>query len=370
MDGRTDLEVSRNGADAPLVSRRGGSAFTLPPETGQSTEDRLASILEMIRTWDWRSSGPDDSQSGGLSRPSVFNPAQVAATAPELLADPPRLQERQAPQPQIHSSDLAGAVAATAATAGLQDISRDEMSSRPIQSDTGQVAIDQVPAVATAVQPETTQRQDSASPVAMIDPIDDRELSESDESDQGPQASPRRFGRLIIAVIAIAIVIVIIVVIRLTVANPSSGSLTPTTVHSGATTGSSALIPVSSAVKADFVAASNPLDAANVTVTKALSGSGQSVAQVALEITPYVTALNNFDAAIHTVPWPSAMQLQSEALIQKTQALLTFTTSISSVNAATLNSWVAQFRVLAADAQNSDNLVRKDIGLAATTNYP
>jgi hypothetical protein len=141
-------------------------------------------------------------------------------------------------------------------------------------------------------------------------------------------------------------------------------------VHSSVATGGAALIPVSSVVKADFVTASTPLDAANVTVTKALSANSQSVAQVALAITPYVTALNNFDAKIHTVPWPAAMALPSEALIQKTQALMTFTTSISSVNAATLNSWVTQLRTLATEAQTSDNVVRKDIGLAATSSYP
>jgi hypothetical protein len=372
MDSRTDVEVSPNRADAPLVGDRGERPITFSPESGPSTEDRLAAMVEMIRNWDWRSSRLGKNQSRAISQPPLSKDARVPTTPWELQADPQALHELWKPEPQLHlHPPVVAATGTTATVAGSpRALPPHEFSRLPIENGSGSVAIDNGPLTNGAIQPELAQRREYMSPAATVDPLAGQESPVSVESDQAPQASPHRFGRLIIGAISIAIVIVILIVIRLTAPSPTSGSLTPSTVTSSQTTGRTTPILVSNTVKTDFVTASTPLDAANITVTKALSGSNQTVAQVAQAITPYVTALNNFDAAIHTVPWPASMQPPSEALLQKTQALITFMTSINSVNAATLSSWVTQLRTLATDTQVSDNALRKDVGVATTTNYP
>jgi hypothetical protein len=153
---------------------------------------------------------------------------------------------------------------------------------------------------------------------------------------------------------------------------PSSpGTLTPTTVKSGGSAPPAATIPVSSSLKASFLSISNVLDAANVTVTQKLASSNnQPVAQVAQEITPYVTALDTFNFKTHFIAWPQSLQVPSEDLTLRTKSLISFLDSVSSASPATLNSWFTQLHALASMTQTADNLIRKDIGLTATTSYP
>jgi hypothetical protein len=207
---------------------------------------------------------------------------------------------------------------------------------------TSMVPVDQAPGLDESVPPE----QDSPSP-----------------------SSRRRYGKLLLWVIAVVVVIIIVEIIRVSAPSPNSDTLTPTTVTS--TTAPVASIAVSRAVKTQFESASTTLDAANVTLTQALaSSSGQSVAQVAQEVAPYVTALNTFQYELHFIAWPEAMQVPSEDLTLRTQTLVTFLASVSSANSSTLTSWTAQLHALAAKTQTADNLVRKDIGMSATTSYP
>jgi hypothetical protein len=227
---------------------------------------------------------------------------------------------------------------------------------------TPHVRYDMRPAVApplteAARAPVTTQEQRRPEEPSAAD-------AEGDEPD-----APRRWGKYILWLVAAIIVIVIVAIIRMSAPGSTSGSLTPTTVtHS---TSPVAKIPVSSNVKGAFVSASAKMSAANVTVTQALaSSSGQSVAQITQEVTPYATALNTFNYTLHFVTWPAAMQVPSTDLTLRTGALATFIASISSVNTTTLGAWISQFHALAAQTETAANLVRGDIGLSNTTSYP
>jgi hypothetical protein len=224
------------------------------------------------------------------------------------------------------------------------------------------------PHVTADARPAATQFAEAPAPVARQDARDPEEPPVVDEEGDDPDA-PRRWGKYILWLVAAIIVVVIVAIIRMSAPGSTSGNLTPTTVtHS---TSPVAKIPVSSNVKSAFVSASAKMTAANVTVTQALaSSSGQTVAQITQEVTPYATALNTFNYTLHFVTWPEAMQVPSTDLTLRTGALATFIASISTVNTTTLGAWISQFHALAAQAETAANLVRSDIGLRNTTSYP
>lgn len=183
-----------------------------------------------------------------------------------------------------------------------------------------------------------------------------------------PERFLRRWGGAIPWVMAVVVVVVVVAIIRSNSPGSTPGSLTPETVKSGT---HAALIPVSNTVLNQFTVASTRLDAANVTVTHALANSsGQSVAQVTQELSPYVTSLSEFAYTVHFVAWPQALGVPAQDLTLRTQDFISFLQSISSENTATLNSWFAQLHTQANETETADNLVRKDVGLASTGSYP
>jgi hypothetical protein len=167
---------------------------------------------------------------------------------------------------------------------------------------------------------------------------------------------------------AIVVVVVVVAIIRSNSPGSTPGSLTPETVKSGT---HAPLIPVSTTVLTQFTVASTRLNAANVTVTHALAdSSGQSVAQITQELSPYVTSLTDYAYTVHFIAWPLAMQVPAEDLTLRTQDLISFLQSISSETTGTLKSWFAQLHTLANETETADNLVRKDVGLDSNSSYP
>ena len=132
-----------------------------------------------------------------------------------------------------------------------------------------------------------------------------------------------------------------------------------------------ATVPVGSVTRVKFVAASNQMDMANAAATPSFSGaSGDSVTQVDQALGPYVRALQTFVYTVHGLSWPGVTEVSSEQLTQRIQALVTYSSTASSVDSATLHTWLATFRSLAKDVQSADNLVRSEIGIATTASYP
>ena len=180
----------------------------------------------------------------------------------------------------------------------------------------------------------------------------------------GEPAPPRWWVKYVLWLGTAVVVVIIVAIIR----SNSPGS-TPNPF--GSSISGSSSVHVSNAVLQQFTAISKTLDTANIEATKALSdGNTQSVAQVATEVAPYLTALDTFNFDLHLMTWPTAMQAPSHDLRVRTQSLASFLGSVLSANAASLDSWFTQFHALAQETQVSDNVVRRDIGLPQTTNYP
>jgi hypothetical protein len=99
-------------------------------------------------------------------------------------------------------------------------------------------------------------------------------------------------------------------------------------------------------------------------------GSSQTVTQVNEAVSPYIGALQRFDFTLHLMVWPQSMQVPSENLMLRNQALVSFLQSISSESQSELPSWFSQLHSLASRAETADNQIRKDIGLATTTSFP
>ena len=181
---------------------------------------------------------------------------------------------------------------------------------------------------------------------------------------------PRWWAKYVLWVGAAVIVVLIVAIIR----SNSPGSTSGPTLPSSPITGSSSAktpVQVSKAKLIQFTTISQTLDTANVATTKALAGGdSQSVAQVATEVAPYLTALDTFNFDLHLMTWPAALQAPSRNLVLRTQALASFVVTELSANATNLGTWFAQFHALAQETQAADNVLRHDLGLPVTSTYP
>jgi Domain of unknown function (DUF4190) len=152
--------------------------------------------------------------------------------------------------------------------------------------------------------------------------------------------------------------------------SPSAAAAPPRTATSTASSPAAAVF-VRSPEKAAFSAASTSLDAANDTFTRSLaSNTGNSVPGIAQAVTPYVTALTTFDYKLRHISWSPNVQIQIETLGLRTQDLIKFLATISSVTAATSGAWTTQLRSLATASQSADNAVRTIIGIPKTSDFP
>jgi hypothetical protein len=154
--------------------------------------------------------------------------------------------------------------------------------------------------------------------------------------------------------------------------NPTPGAAAATAKTATAKVSSpAAAVFVRSPEKAAFSSASKSLDAANDTFTRSLASSaGNSVSGIAQAVTPYVTALTTFDYELRHISWSSNVQIQVETLGLKTQDLVKFLATISSVTPATSSAWTTHLRSLATASQSADNAVESIIGVAKTGDFP
>jgi hypothetical protein len=146
--------------------------------------------------------------------------------------------------------------------------------------------------------------------------------------------------------------------------SPNAGAEVTTTTAAGSSF-------VRSPEKTAFSSASTSLAAANNTLARALaSNTGNSVSGIAQAVTPYTTALTTFNYQLRQVSWSPNVQIQIEALEHKTQALITYLSTISSVTSATSNAWLTHVRTLGTAGQSADNAVGVIVGVAKTNQFP
>jgi hypothetical protein len=128
---------------------------------------------------------------------------------------------------------------------------------------------------------------------------------------------------------------------------------------------------VRSPEKAAFSSASAPLGTANNTFAQALAhGTGNSVSGLAQAVTPYATALTTFNYELRQVSWSPNVQIQIETLELKTQTLIKFLSTISSVTPATSNAWLTHLRTLGTASQSADNAAGAIVGVEETNQFP
>jgi len=170
-------------------------------------------------------------------------------------------------------------------------------------------------------------------------------------------------GKYVPWIVAAVVVIIVVSVIRLT-SSKSPDSLTPTTVT---TTTASA---TDSATKAAYLTAANQIDVANVTATHGLSDGSASVPQVTAVLTQYQKGLQTFVFTVHNIHWTGSTLASSEQLTVEIETMVTYLSTVSSVDAATLHPWLARFDSLAVSIESADNTVREQLGIATTKSYP
>jgi hypothetical protein len=355
--------------------------FSLWDDSGaDAIEERLASLLQLIRSWDWRAA--TFAEDGTLRQPPT-RPTKRPTSRTSAPSGPPA-----APRPWTEPPNGPARRRATALAPPFQAPQREVLREPgPDEPRVTPVPVEHptwhstpktrtfVPAPAPPRAPSrVAQPATSIGPPPAVEwtgPVTGPPVPASDEA--APEPSPRRWGKVLLWLVAAVVVIIIVLVIRHSAPGETSGDLTPQTVKSGpsTTTPSAATVQVGSSVLSGFTAASQSLDAANSTVSHLLaSGSGQTVATVTQDVAPYIAALEKFDFTMHFVVWPQALQIPTQNLNLRNQALVSFLQSISSETQASLPSWFTQLHAVGAQAETADNLVRKDLGLSTTSSYP
>jgi hypothetical protein len=348
-------------------------------------EERLASLLEIIRSWDWRAS--TFRQDGTLKRPATshtrpLTPRIATPRAATTLVATPQIPTPRVPTPSDSPPHVrrlgtepafAGAGTRThngttrpAPARHFESPSR-EAPWRPLPVDPRVVAASFGPP--TSVVPRVLAP--APPPAVMAEPVESPPVPPpTGENETALEPSTRRWVKIVLWLVAALVVVIIVTIIRHSSPGQTPGSLTPETVKSGSSA-QTPVVSVSATVLTQFTNATRGLDAANTTASQALaSGSSMTVAQVTQAVSPYITALENFDFTVHFVVWPQSMQVPGQDLILRNQALVSFLQSITSENQATMSSWFSQLHALGNRAETADNLVRKDLGLAATSSYP
>lgn len=189
-----------------------------------------------------------------------------------------------------------------------------------------------------------------------------------------PPRPSRPWGRYLPWIVAGIVVIVVVGVIRLT-SSKTPDSLTPTTVTTttAGANGSTTTAPgAEGSTKTAYLTASTQMDTANAAATQGLSTATNngSVPAVTTVMTQYQKGLQTFVFSVHGLHWTGATQASSEQLTLEIQTMVTYLSTVSSLEASTLHAWLTRFHSLAANIQTADNTVRGQLGIATTKSYP
>jgi hypothetical protein len=423
--------VTTNGthkvADAESPTR---AAQEPPPLDDQSIDERLEALQQVIRTWDWRaptvevgpapaemvataattSTAPHQESDSPVRDPSPF---EAAANTPPVFVKPttrsfPVVPPTEADVPPTDS--VAPPIAATApateentspidTTVGLP-IEADGPSSEAVSPPIGQT----VPPIA-ATDPVTETLDPGTEELALpVLPVESAAPPlEVDQSVQGttgearvdgttwfgqePEAEPEPDGTMrrlwshpwtkfaLLAVAAAVVVVLIIAGIRIFAKNPSSAGTTASSVTQPASRPvhrSHFVAPISAAQLAQYRGYATPFQNANVVATRDFvkAGSTPTASQVVLVVVGYRDAVNIYNFQLHFVHWPQSMQSAIETDHAQLQALLSFLQAFSSVAQNGVPAWLSQLHDRSSSTQVADNVVRKDLGLPASSSFP
>jgi hypothetical protein len=308
-----------------------------------SMDERLDALLQMIRTWDWRTApaatGPP---------PAEVAASTVAASTASPLTTPASAQVREDSEPHTRGASPAQSIADT----------------QPVML-------------------VGTPRHAKFEP-APADPDDAPELvTSSSEPEHEPDHflarlwSNHRFKEAVFGLAAVVLVLLLIAGIRL-IANGNTGSSDPyptTTVTQPAPPPAHHIhfvAPISAAELAQYEGYADGLQQANTVATKALVSAGKTPAPTQLSpvITTYGSALNLYDFQLHFIQWPTSMQTTIAVDHAQMKTFMSFLQTFSIVSPTGMAAWLSQFHDRAGTAQTADNQVRRDLGLPSSSSFP
>jgi hypothetical protein len=179
----------------------------------------------------------------------------------------------------------------------------------------------------------------------------------------------------LLAVAAVVVVVLIVAGIRIFAKNPSSAGTTAPNVTQPASRNlhhSHFVAPIGAAQLAQFEGYATPFQNANVVATRGFvkAGSTPTASQVVLVVVGYRDAVNIYNFQLRFIHWPQSMQSAIEADHAQLQALLSFLQAFSSVAQNGVPAWLSQLHDRTSSTQAADNLVRKDLGFAASSSFP
>jgi hypothetical protein len=189
-----------------------------------------------------------------------------------------------------------------------------------------------------------------------------------------------RIRVVLLCVAALVVVLLIIGGIRLISDNsqgsgpsapPPTTALTRPTTHTAASTDQPPL-PIPSAELTQYEQFAQTFQEANITATKALTGSGaaRTPAEVVPVATIYATALNTYSLDLALIKWPASLETAVKADQGQLVILAAYLKSIDAVSPTGLDSWLAQMKAQASTTESLDNALRQELDLSKTTAFP
>jgi hypothetical protein len=403
--------MSDNVSDAE-VSRNGTQTLAPQPLGPASIEERLATLRETVRTWDWRAAlldaPPPPTEDAPLAPSSVQTPPRPAHAAEPALSTAPyptESREEQEPPSTNAAASRAGVPQDQISTEG-QPAHTDEAVIPPLEvlsaPQATSPAAEEAQSVLIAVSPPAPSDMQAVPVVTEAVPAVADSAVASAQSDRGfgdffeapVVAEPELqrgpdgpFTRLWahpwtkLAALCLVVVVAVLVIVgglRLAHRNPESGSgPAPTTVTGPTTDGAAttsttqaaAAIPVTAAQLVQYKQYSAAFEAANATTKTGLAGAGASptLAQITPIVATYLNALKLYNLQFHYVQWPASMQTDVSADEAQLSAMMNFVPSVGSIAATDAATWLSELHAQATTLQAAENKIHQDLGLPAST---
>jgi hypothetical protein len=403
------------------------------PYSAQSVDDRLEALMQTIRTWDWRSSSveKDPLTNSGAGEPvaatqirsapsndhtgpdvsPVVPPPPPPADAQTLIDSTPRhaKNQPQAPEqpgaanplvvppppesPQDPPSLISAAPVQESAVVGSHEI--------PSGTTVVPVPAEQPAATAPSVLPPPPEAPPDPPTLIVGAPVQESATvlgtHEAPSSLDGfrPESVPgvepypealetkRRATRVKVALVSIAAIVGVLLIIgaiRLFSGTsqgsgpsepPPTTAVTTTTSHTAVSV-AQAPPPIPSAELTQYEQYAQSLDEANITATKALTGSKAALttAEVVPVATIYGTDLNTYSLELAYIKWPAPLEAAVKADQAQLVLMASYLKAIGSVSPTGLNSWLAQLKAQATTTETMDNALRQELDLPRTTTFP
>jgi hypothetical protein len=335
---------------------------------GQSVDERLAALLQTIRTWDWRAASVAEGP----------QPAEAAAsTMPLPHTTTASVEVREDPEPVTSAVPLTVHEPFNGGAPPVQN--------NPVQNNADMQPIVLAPTPPATVDPPAPQKLEGAPDDAVSSSEPEPEPEPGTEA--GPAPPHRRWRShpwarfAVLGLAAVVAVIIIVGGIRLFAKSPGSGDVTSTTVsrpthnaahHSNQSAPPSLAAPVTAAQLARYELWAAGLQTANDTATKGFirAGSTPTPAQITAVVTPYYTAVHLYDFQLHFIQWPASMQTAIAVDHAQMNALMSFMQSIKYVSPTGISAWLSQLHNRTGTVQTADNQIHQNLGLRSSNSFP